>query len=91
MIHFAMTLRFFGGKKIIDILRGECTAGLKQHGHLSYDPSKVGILLPGNSTIRSYLDYSNPYAGIKKSTVTYDGSTEWSCLNVDHVNRLCEM
>ncbi len=63
MIHWAMSLQYYGGKRTLDVLRGEPTTSLGSHGHLIFDPGKCGILLPAASTLRSYLHHVSPYKG----------------------------
>lgn len=67
--HWAMLLRFHGGKTIIDALRGEATQQQGAHGDLVYDVSKVGIFLPAPSTLSGYLPHVDPYKGIQQQTV----------------------
>eukprot|EP00733_Pompholyxophrys_punicea_P000588 Pompholyxophrys_punicea_v1_NODE_179_length_2990_cov_78.650085.p1 type:complete len:456 gc:universal NODE_179_length_2990_cov_78.650085:2815-1448(-) len=70
VIHWAMTVQFYGGKLVIDTIRGKSTEGQGSHGHLPLNISDWNIFIPADSTLRSYLPYVNPYAGITDERVT---------------------
>eukprot|EP00733_Pompholyxophrys_punicea_P000512 Pompholyxophrys_punicea_v1_NODE_145_length_3208_cov_8.838884.p2 type:complete len:319 gc:universal NODE_145_length_3208_cov_8.838884:3157-2201(-) len=57
IVHWALTLRFYGGSRIIDLLRGRSTEGMGSHGKLSVNASDWGLFIPPNSTLGSYLPY----------------------------------
>ena len=56
-----MSLQYYGGKRIIDILRGKAFQNQNQHGELEIDPAKWGLILPANSTLKKYLPNIEPY------------------------------
>eukprot|EP00733_Pompholyxophrys_punicea_P000878 Pompholyxophrys_punicea_v1_NODE_344_length_2202_cov_2.720670.p1 type:complete len:354 gc:universal NODE_344_length_2202_cov_2.720670:972-2033(+) len=59
IIHWALTIQFYGGGLLVDILRGRSTEGLGSHGKLPINAENWGLFLPPNSTLRSYLPYVN--------------------------------
>ena len=69
MVHWALTLQFHGGKRIIDDLRGKANAGKGKHGELDLNVGDWGIFLPANSTLRNYLPPVEVYQGFKLETI----------------------
>ena len=69
VVHWALTLQFHGGKRIIDDLRGQANAGAGQHGKLKVDVSKWGLFLPANSTLRNYLPPVEVYEGFDQASI----------------------
>ena len=69
MVHWALTLQFHGGKRIIDDLRGKANAGKGKHGKLDMNVGDWGIFLPANSTLRNYLPPVEVYEGFKPETI----------------------
>eukprot|EP00733_Pompholyxophrys_punicea_P000718 Pompholyxophrys_punicea_v1_NODE_247_length_2544_cov_39.646846.p1 type:complete len:394 gc:universal NODE_247_length_2544_cov_39.646846:159-1340(+) len=68
-VHWTLTLQFYGGKMIIDLLRGRSTEGLGKNGRLPVVAENWGIILPSNSTMRSYLPYVDVTAGISDDVI----------------------
>lgn len=60
IIHWALTIQYHGGEKIIDILRGQAFQGQEKTGVLKVDRSKFALFLPSNSTLRKYLPPIDP-------------------------------
>jgi len=69
LVHWALTLQFHGGKRIIDDLRGKANAGKGKHGELDLNVGDWGIFLPANSTLRNYLPPVEVYQGFKLETI----------------------
>jgi len=69
LVHWALTLQFHGGKRIIDDLRGKANAGKGKHGKLDMNVGDWGIFLPANSTLRNYLPPVEVYEGFKPETI----------------------
>ena len=69
MVHWALTLQFHGGKRIIEDLRGKANAGKGKHGKLDINNADWGIFLPANSTLRNYLPPVEVYEGFKSETI----------------------
>jgi len=68
-VHWALTLQFHGGKRIIDDLRGKANIGLGNHGDLKLDVKNWGIFLPANSTLRNYLPPVEVYQGFSLEAI----------------------
>jgi hypothetical protein len=59
MVHFATTIQFLGGQRVINLLRGQgCTHSSIQHGKLDFNVQNWNLFFPSNATIRSYLPSS---------------------------------
>jgi hypothetical protein len=59
MVHFATTIQFLGGQRVINLLRGQgCTHSSIQHGKLDFNVQKWNLFFPSNATICSYLPSS---------------------------------
>lgn len=69
IVHWALTLQFHGGKRIIDDLRGKANIGLGNHGDLKLDVKNWGIFLPANSTLRNYLPPVEVYQGFSLEAI----------------------
>lgn len=69
IVHWALTLQFHGGKRIIEDLRGKASTGAGQHGELKIELKNWGIFLPANSTLRNFLPPVEVYEGVKRSTI----------------------
>jgi hypothetical protein len=69
IVHWALTLQFHGGKRIIEDLRGKANTGAGQHGELNVDLKKWGIFLPANSTLRNYLPPVEVYGGFDQEAI----------------------
>ena len=61
IIHWATTLQYYGGAKIIKILRGEALESEGKFGSLPVIPEKWGLFLPAISTLKNYKPYVDPY------------------------------
>ena len=64
IIHWATTIQYHGGKKILDIIRGEALQFEGKHGSLPIVREKWGLYLPAISTLKHYKSYVKPYLGI---------------------------
>ena len=69
VVHWALTLQFHGGKRIIEDLRGKANATKGQHGDLEINMEEWGMFLPANSTLRNYLPPVEVYEGFKKENI----------------------
>ena len=69
VIHWALTLQFHGGKRIINDLRGMANKHKGKNGKLDIDLKQWGIFLPANSTLRNYLPPVEVYEGFKSETI----------------------
>ena len=69
IVHWALTLQFHGGKRIISDLRGKANAGAGKHGDLKIDVSKWGLFLPADSTLRNYLPPVEVYTGFDEKVI----------------------
>jgi len=69
IVHWALTLQFHGGKRIIEDIRGNGHGKGGKHGKLEIDTSKCGLFLPANSTLRNYLPPVEVYAGFKDDSI----------------------
>ena len=69
IVHWALTLQFHGGKRVIDDLRGKASTGKGKHGKLDLNVGDWGIFLPGNSTLRNYLPPVEVYEGFKVEAI----------------------
>jgi DNA polymerase III epsilon subunit-like protein len=69
IVHWALTLQFHGGKRVIGDLRGKGFAGAGQHGDLKVDVKKWGLFLPADSTLRNYLPPVDVYGGFNEAAI----------------------
>jgi DNA polymerase III epsilon subunit-like protein len=69
VVHWALTLQFHGGKRVIDDLRGRANTASGQHGELRVDMKNWGLFLPSNSTLRNYLPPVEVYSGFHPEVV----------------------
>ena len=59
-----LTIQFYGGKRVVNFLRGEANQGAGKHGSLPIDPQKWNLFVPANSTLSSKIPPWDPYEGI---------------------------
>jgi len=69
IVHWALTLQFHGGKRVIDDLRGKANRGKGSHGELNINVADWGLFLPANSTLRNYLPPVEVYEGFKDDVI----------------------
>jgi hypothetical protein len=65
MIHWAMTLQYYGGAQVLNILRGEC----EHKGDLVNNIYHHNLYLPSISTIKRYIPTVTPYQPLSNTTV----------------------
>jgi len=69
IVHWALTLQFHGGKRVIEDLRGKANRGKGSHGELDINVADWGLFLPANSTLRNYLPPVEVYEGFKDEVI----------------------
>jgi len=69
IIHWSLSIQYHGGKKVLETLRGKAFANQGQNGHLSNDPNKWCLYLPGDSTLRGLLPIIDPYQGVSDDSI----------------------
>ena len=52
IVHWTMSLQYYGGQQTIDLLRGKTFQGQHSHGKLTVDPYQCNLFLPATSTLR---------------------------------------
>ena len=65
MLEFAETLRYFGGKRMVDILRGQQNRGIFSTSRTN-DLSRIGLMFPANSTLNEHRVPGIPYSGLQQ-------------------------
>jgi hypothetical protein len=84
--HRTMTLQFYGGKRIINFLRGEANQGAGSHGALPIDSQKWNLILPANSTLSAKVPAWDPYEGDYFCWIYFGRSHRGDCLLVEEGN-----
>ena len=54
IIHWGLTLQYYGGQQLINILRGLSTSNSQSHGSIVNNPNNWRLYLPSNSTLRKH-------------------------------------
>jgi hypothetical protein len=88
IIHFAMSIQYYGGKAAIHLLRGKAFQGKK--GELQNDPFDFNVYLPSISSLRSrippidiYNQNINPY--LKKIQTALQNSVAVGLIKFDEI------
>ena len=74
IVHWTMSLQYYGGQQVIDLLRGKTFQGQHSHGKLTVHPQHCNLFLPATSTLRQYLPIFDPYVGLSNEKCTIIGS-----------------
>ena len=61
LVHWATTIQYHGGQKLLNIIRGEALQFQGKNGSLKVVKEKWGLFLPSVSTLKHYKHYVRPY------------------------------